>query len=148
FTSSSDSPRVNRGSSSEESLRSEDARIGVLAAALTSSSDSPRVNRGSSTEESLRFGRRIASTLAELEATARALLAVLLPLLDPSVPGEEARLLEPPAQLHVDRADHAGHAVPQRAGLGRHASPLQLGSNVELLVGLRDREGLLDQHLD
>src|SRR5438067_3741002 len=43
-------------------------------------------------------------TLAELEAAPRALLSVLLALLDAGVPGEEARLLEPLAQLQVELA--------------------------------------------
>src|SRR5437867_12161807 len=94
-------------------------------------------------------GSRLPSLpLAELEATARALLAVLLPLLDPGVPREEPRLLQPLAQLQVDHAQGAGDAVAQRARLGRDAAAVQLRLHVVLVVRLGHREGLLDEHLE
>src|SRR5688572_5594740 len=85
--------------------------------------------------------------LAELEAAAGALLPVLLALLDAGVPGEEARLLEPLAQLEVEHAQRAGDAVPQRAGLGHRAAPVEVRDHVELLQGLGHRERLLGHHL-
>src|SRR5262245_44579727 len=71
--------------------------------------------------------------LAELEAPAGALLSVLLPLLDPGVPGQEPRLFELAPKLGVEGAERPGDAVPERAGLGRHAAPMQGGEDVELL---------------
>ena len=62
-------------------------------------------------------------TLAELEAAARALLSVLLALLDPGVPRQEARLLELLAQLDVEHAERARDAVAQRARPARTTPP-------------------------
>ena len=64
-----------------------------------------------------RLGREL--TLAELEAATGALLPVLLALLDAGVARQEARLLEPLAQLEVEHAQRARDAVAQRAGLRR-----------------------------
>src|SRR5205814_4538276 len=86
-------------------------------------------------------------TLAELEAAPRALLSVLLALLDARVPGEEPRLLEALAQLQVELAQRARDTVAQRARLGNGPAPGEGGHHVELLGRLRDREGLLGQHL-
>src|SRR6266550_598132 len=54
---------------------------------------------------------------AELEALARALLAVFLALLDARVARQEAFLLQPRAQLEVVPHQRAGDAEAQRAGL-------------------------------
>src|SRR5687768_4759577 len=86
-------------------------------------------------------------TLAELEAAPRALLSVLLALLDAGVAGQEPRLLEPLAQLEVELAQGLGDPVAQRAGLGRGAAPVQVRGDVELLDRLRGREGLAGEHL-
>src|SRR5688572_28466399 len=86
-------------------------------------------------------------TLAELEAAPRALLSVLLALLDARVAGEEPRLLEPLAQLEVELAQGLRDPVAQRAGLGGRPASLHVGAHVELLDHLRHREGLLGEHL-
>src|SRR6185436_9102873 len=82
-------------------------------------------------------------TLAELEAAPRALLSVLLALLDAGVPGQESRLLEALAQLEVELAQRARDAVADRARLGRRPAAGDDGQHVELLGRFRDREGLL-----
>src|SRR5688500_9437263 len=82
--------------------------------------------------------------LAELEALARPLLSVLLPLLDPRVAGQEAGLLQALPQLEVERDQRPGDAQPQRAGLSRDAAAGDRRQDVELVRGLGEREGLLD----
>ena len=56
-------------------------------------------------------------TLGELEALARALLPVLLPLLDPRVARQKAQLSSVVAQFDVELDQRAGNAQPERAGL-------------------------------
>src|SRR5713101_3417960 len=87
------------------------------------------------------------STLAELEAATGALLPVLLPLLGAGVPGEESRLLELAPQLEVEHAEGPRDAVAQGPRLGGDPAAVQGGQDVEFLVGLGQRERLLDQHL-
>src|SRR6188474_1521374 len=77
-------------------------------------------------------------TLAELEAAPRALLSVLLALLDAGVPREESRLLEALAQLEVELAERARDAMTDGPGLSGGAAPGDDGQHVELLGRLRD----------
>src|SRR5215469_12494099 len=60
--------------------------------------------------------------LGVLRCLAGLLEAVLLPLLDPRVSGEEPCLLQRRAVLRVHEDQRAGHAEPQRAGLPGHAA--------------------------
>src|SRR3984893_17414083 len=87
------------------------------------------------------------STLAELEAGAGALLAVLLALLLPRVAGQEAGRLQAVAQLDVVLEQGARDAVPDRPGLPGAAAALDRGDDVEFLHRLGDQERLLDDHL-
>src|SRR5215475_15540778 len=65
--------------------------------------------------------RGIRSALAELEPSARGLLAVLLALLLARIAGDVAGGLELGPQLAVDLHERAGDAVADRAGLRRDA---------------------------
>src|ERR1700733_16210846 len=75
------------------------------------------------------------------------LQAVLLPLLDPGVPGHEAGLLQRRAVLRVDQDQRPGHAEAQRAGLPGDAAAGDPGHHVELALGAQRHERLVDQLL-
>src|SRR5512139_2808596 len=85
--------------------------------------------------------------LAELEPAAGALLPVLLALLDPRVARQEAGLLELAPQLGVELAQGPRDAVPDRPRLRADAAAVDRGHDVEAVVRLGDREGLLDDLL-
>src|SRR3974377_2305560 len=68
------------------------------------------------------------------------LQAVLLTLLDPGVPGEEARLLPRRTVLRVDQGDRPGHAQAQRAGLPGNAAAGDAGHHVELALRAQGHE--------
>src|SRR5207302_2786407 len=87
------------------------------------------------------------STLAELEARARALLAVLLALLLAGIAGQEPGRLEAVAQLAVVLEQGAGDAVADGAGLPGAAAAFDGGDDVELLRRLGEQQRLLDDHL-
>src|SRR5215471_1757289 len=85
--------------------------------------------------------------LGVLRCLAGLLKAVLLPLLDPRVSGEEARLLQRRAILRVHEDQRAGHAQPQRAGLPGHAAAGDPRDHVETALGAERHEGLIDELL-
>src|SRR5262249_29967654 len=70
---------------------------------------------------------------AELEALARALLSVLLPLLDARVARQEPFLLQLRPQLDVVFDGGAGDAEPQRAGLAGDAATGDGREHVEFI---------------
>src|SRR5687768_9236505 len=81
---------------------------------------------------------------AELEALARALLPVLLALLDPRVAGQEAFFLEPRPQLEVVLHERARDAEAQRAGLPGDAAAGDRRQHVELVRRFGDGQRLFD----
>src|SRR5207248_10581042 len=80
----------------------------------------------------------------ELEALARALLPVLLALLDARVARQEAFFLQPRPQLQVVFHQRAGDAEAQRAGLPGDAAARDRREHVELIGRFGDGERLLD----
>src|SRR5687768_1381485 len=86
--------------------------------------------------------------LGELEARPGALLAVLLALLHARVAREEAGLLETLAQLEVVDLQRTGDPVTDCAGLAARAAAVHRDDDVELVDRLRQRERLLDDHLE
>src|SRR5205085_11432141 len=68
----------------------------------------------------------------ELDALARALLPVLLALLDARVACDEARLLQGWAQFGVNFHAHASDAMAHRAGLPGGAAARNVDEDVEL----------------
>src|SRR6185503_8994405 len=87
------------------------------------------------------------SALGELEAGAGAALTVLLALLHARIAREEAGLLEALAQLAVVDLQRARDAVADRSGLAARAAAVHRDDDVELVDRLRQRQGLLDDHL-
>src|SRR5215469_7882443 len=73
------------------------------------------------------------------------LQTVLLTLLDPGVPGQEAGLLQGRAVLRVDEGECPGHAEAQRARLPGDAAARDPGHHVELTLGAERHERLVDQ---
>src|SRR5690348_1022888 len=86
--------------------------------------------------------------LGELEARASALLSVLLALLHARIAREETGLLEALAQLEVVDLQRARDAVADRAGLAARAAAVHRDDDVELVDRLRQRQRLLDDHLE
>src|SRR5687768_6369212 len=86
--------------------------------------------------------------LGELEARPGALLAVLLALLHARVAREEAGLLETLAQLEVVDLQRTGDPVTDCTGLAARAAAVHRDDDVELVDRLRQRERLLDDHLE
>src|SRR5271157_1124121 len=70
--------------------------------------------------------------LGELEALARALLAVLLAFLHAGIAGQKAVLAKSGTQFRVEEADGAGQSHAHRAGLPADAATLGGGNNVNL----------------
>src|SRR5688572_8156309 len=85
--------------------------------------------------------------LRELEAGAGALLSVLLALFHARIAREEAGLLEALAKLGVVNLERARDAVANRTGLPARAAAVHRDDDVELVDRLRQRERLLDDHL-
>src|SRR5438045_9713703 len=81
----------------------------------------------------------------ELEALARALLPVLLALLDARVARQEAFLLQLRPELGVVLDERAGDAQAQRAGLAGDAAAGDSGEHVELLGRFRHGQRTADQ---
>src|SRR4051794_5690963 len=81
---------------------------------------------------------------AELEALARALLPVLLALLDARVARQEAFLLQLRPELQVVLDQGAGDAEAQRAGLAGDAAAGDRRQHVELVRRFGQRERALD----
>src|ERR1700679_801745 len=80
--------------------------------------------------------------LAELEASASALLAVLLAFLAAAVAGNHAFSLERLAELDVEEHERAGDAELDCIGLAHHAATLDRGEDVECFVDVGDAERL------
>src|SRR5205085_12403271 len=72
---------------------------------------------------------------------------VLLPLLDPGVPGQEARLLQRRAVLRVDQGERPGHTEAQRPRLPGDAAAGDPGHDVELALRAERHERLVDKLL-
>src|SRR5215213_10239413 len=89
---------------------------------------------------------RSSLSLRELEALARALLPVLLALLDAGVARDQAGVLERGAQVCVELDQGACDAVANRAGLARGSAALDVDQDVEFAGRLRQLERLADDH--
>src|SRR6201996_6982221 len=85
--------------------------------------------------------------LGVLRRLAGLLQAVLLALLDPGVPGQEACLLQRRAVLRVDQGKRPGHAEAQRARLPGDAAAGDPGHHVELVLPAQGHERLVDELL-
>src|SRR5262249_34827669 len=81
---------------------------------------------------------------AELEALARALLSVLLALLDPRIARQEAFFLQLRPELHVVLHERARDAEAQRAGLAGDPAAGDRREDVELLARFGDGQRTLD----
>src|SRR5580658_2415732 len=81
--------------------------------------------------------------LAELEAGAGTLLAVLLALLAAGITSDHAAGLERLAEFDVELHECAGDAELDSVGLAVDAATLDSGQDVEGLVDVGDAEGLL-----
>src|SRR5690606_19301348 len=86
-------------------------------------------------------------TLRELEAAASLGPAVLLPLHDAAVAGEEAALLEHGAQGRLVVGERLGDAVAYGACLSRKAAALDCCDDVELALAVSRDDRLLRDHL-
>src|SRR3954469_3296401 len=82
------------------------------------------------------------SALGVLRSLAGLLQAVLLPLLDPRVTGEEAGLLQRRTVLGLDRDEGTGDREPQGAGLAGDTAALEDADHVVLLGLLQGHERL------
>src|SRR5918911_1676275 len=85
-------------------------------------------------------------SLRELEALARALLSVLLALLDAGVARHEARLLERAPEVAVELHQRARDAVADGSGLTRGAAARDVDDDVELVRRVGHLEGLADDY--
>src|SRR5438874_152950 len=85
--------------------------------------------------------------LGVLRRLAGLLQAVLLALLDPGVPGQEAGLLQRRAVLRVHQGQRPGHAEAQRARLPGDAAAGDPGHDVELVLRAQGHERLVDELL-
>src|SRR3954452_18786378 len=85
--------------------------------------------------------------LAELEALTRAGHAVLLAFLDPRIPRQEPGLLQARSQLEVVGTEGAGDAEADGAGLAGDAAAGRRRDHVELVGGLGEDQGDLDDAL-
>src|SRR6266480_3800256 len=85
--------------------------------------------------------------LGELEARTSALLAVLLALFHARIAREQAGLLQTLAQLGVVDLQRARDAVADGARLSARTAAVDGYEDVEFVVGLGERERLLDDHL-
>src|SRR5437763_1094370 len=90
---------------------------------------------------------RAALPLGVLRRLAGLLQAVLLALLDPGVPGQEAGLLQRRAVLRVDQGERPGHAEAQCARLPGDAAAGDPGHHVELVLRAQGHERLVDELL-
>src|SRR3954447_18114230 len=87
----------------------------------------PRLKRGRTRPPDKRSALRVLRSLTGLLET------VLLALLDPGVPGQEAGLLQGGTVVRVVRDQRAGDAEAQRTGLAGDAAAPQVRDDVELL---------------
>src|SRR5580693_5225835 len=85
--------------------------------------------------------------LGVLGRLAGLLQAVLLALLDPRVPGQEAGLLQRRAVLRVQQGQRPGHTEAQRARLPGDAAAGDPGHHVELVLRAQGDERLVDELL-
>src|SRR5512138_3994929 len=85
--------------------------------------------------------------LAELEPTASAGLAVLLPLHHAGVAGEETGLLQRGPELRIQQAQRAAQPVANRAGLAGQPAPDDVHRHVDLPRLLEDLQRLVEDHL-
>src|SRR5690349_4452278 len=93
------------------------------------------------------MGAALPLTLGILEALAGARLAVLLALLLPRVPREEAGALERRTTLGIRRAQRARDAVPHRLCLRAVPTTSHRGAHVVLVEQLQQLERLAHHHL-
>src|SRR5437764_10603665 len=85
-------------------------------------------------------GRLNSSALAELEALAGLLVAVLLPLDHPGVPGEEVGVTEGGEQVGAVLGEGSGQAEEDGARLAVLAATLDVDEDVEPFAHLGDAE--------
>src|SRR5216683_273865 len=85
--------------------------------------------------------------LRVLRRLARLLQAVLLALLDPRVPGQEASLLEERAVVHVDQLERPRDPQPQGARLAGDAAARYACDDVEAVLRAEGHERLVDELL-
>src|SRR6266542_6775732 len=88
------------------------------------------------------WGTLDALALAELEALARALLAVLLALFLPRVTRHQACRLHLGAQLGVELLQRARHTHAHRAGLRRYAAARAVGDDVKVVRSFGEKQCL------
>src|SRR6185437_13557584 len=86
-------------------------------------------------------------TLGVLGRLTSLLQPVLLALLHPGVPGQEAGLLQRRTVVGLDADQRAGDGQPQRTGLAGDAAAGQAGNDVVLVVLVQRDERLADQLL-
>src|SRR5919198_2721078 len=101
----------------------------------------PNFERGRTRPPDKRSALRVLRSLAGL------LEAVLLALLDPGVPGEEAGLLQGGTVVRVAGDQRAGDAEAEGAGLAGDAAAAQVRDHVELLGLLGGHQRLADELL-
>src|SRR4051812_4747415 len=82
-------------------------------------------------------------TLAVLRSLTGLLQTVLLALRGASVTGEEAGLLQRRTVLSVQDGERAGQAHAQRTGLAGHATAVDAGDDVELVLSAEHDERLV-----
>src|SRR6266567_2880742 len=105
-------------------------------------------SRPTDTPPGLRYCRAdLTSALRVLRRLAGLLQAVLLALLDPGIPGQEAGSLEGLPVFRVDERQCPGDPQPQCAGLAGDATASDPGHHVKLVFGSQRHERLADQLL-
>src|ERR1017187_6735800 len=89
----------------------------------------------------------LTSALGVLRRLTCLLQPVLLALLHPSVPGQEAGFLQARAAVRVDEDQCPGDPQPQRAGLAGDTAAGDPGDHVELVISTERDEWLTDELL-
>jgi len=82
----------------------------------------------------------------ELEAFARALLAILLAFLNTRIASDQSRLLQCRAKVRVEFEQCAGDSVSNGSGLARRASTFDVNQNVKLGSRFSQLQRLTDDH--
>src|SRR5260370_28963425 len=91
--------------------------------------------------------RRGGSALGVLRCLACLFEASLLPLLDPGIPGQEAKTLERWPTRRVDEYERPGNAEPNGACLAGHTAAGNPDHDVELAIGPERHQRLADELL-
>jgi hypothetical protein len=85
-------------------------------------------------------------SLRELEALARALLAIFLALFDAGIARDQTRLLQHRTKVSIEFHQRAGNAMPNRARLARRATAANINQQVKLGSRLSQLQRLTDDH--